>query len=277
MFAQPADLAICPPALVEIAQSRDGAGARLAHCTDATGRMRIEFLFGRPGDPTTLDGDLPPNAPAILIGGAAEPRSFDQAHGSTAGAADESQAEIIVPEPPPVLAGSSKAWLVTYLDGTRDLVVTLGDPVEDCARLLPADALPRIRMIQRVLGGMLRGIGAASGGETLDARWTGRNGRAMAARPELRGGVPRDGAPGYLRLRRAPIDALGVWEVHWADGEVWLHVCRAAMSGGALAAALGRQFPGAIDFALRRLDLGRVALADPLVPPRWAAIVEPRG
>src|SRR5438552_517667 len=149
LFDTPADDAALLPAQVETVATL--AGGQLDPCTDVSGRLRIEFLLGGRLSALSVDGLAASPCPRTMLGGTGEKRSFDQARAADSAAADEAQAEALLPAPPPVQAGSSKAWLVTYLDFTRDLVVTRGDPVAECVRLLPDGAVPRIRMIQRVL------------------------------------------------------------------------------------------------------------------------------
>jgi hypothetical protein len=181
----------------------------------------------------------------------------------------------------PVLPTRAKAWLVTYLDGSRDLLVTHGEEVEDSLAFFAEDEIRRIWSMQRIQGGMLRvADGAAGRYETVaeDGRWMARGGGSSLRSPVLYGKSPDSDSAGMLLVKRSfPMAGLGAWQIRWPNGEVWIYVCSIGMTGPDLAAALDRQVPGDFDFAVQRVDRGRLPLNDLPVPGGWTLLVERSG
>jgi hypothetical protein len=179
----------------------------------------------------------------------------------------------------PVLPSKSKAWLVTYLDSSRDLLVTNGEAADDCLRFLAETEIRQIWSVQRVLGGMLRVTqDAAFATEASDGRWMLKNGDSSLIEPALAGKSPDEGAPGKLLVKPSyPMEPLGAWQIQWPNGEMWIYVCSIGMTGADLTTALKRQFAGDFDFAVKRIDRGRLPLDELPVPGGWMLFVERYG
>jgi hypothetical protein len=252
-------LASAQPAIVQIAghvARPTGAGRRF-DCIDPDTQCRVEF---------------------VLDGGKQRSIGLPDLTRATSPVADEPGPAAAPPAVEPPVANGSKAWLVTYRDGARDLLVTMGDPVEEAASFLAPADIAQIRMIQRVLGGMLHAKWGCDAAQDLDGRWVSRAGKVSTTRPALNGSAPESEGGGFLLLRQPATRAPGgVWQIEWANGATWVHVSSETTAGAQLAARLYRQFASSRDFALRRLDRGRLPLRDDVVPARWTTTVELRG
>jgi hypothetical protein len=179
----------------------------------------------------------------------------------------------------PVLPSKSKAWLVTYLDSSRDLLVTNGEAADDCQRFLAETEIRQIWSVQRVLGGMLRVTPETPfATEATDGRWMLKNGDSSPIEPALAGKSPDENSCGKLLVKPSyPMEPLGAWQIQWPNGEMWIYVCSIGMTGADLTTALKRQFAGDFDFAVKRIDRGRLPLDELPVPGGWMLFVERYG